>query len=207
MTQEPKHKTRAKKKVDDWIVMNIAGFPGHIQCLRCGALFDLQLPQSVDLVVGAGKAFEKSHRRCKAKPEGLHCAYCNKTGHQGPEACPQVKGVQSLESWILGPDTGTSSRTIAHVLAGVVGPLDWPDIPLDPDDFGRCYRLLKLIPGWRERMGEVSAKYKAWKPLVDHWDELESLYEEEYRSGKAPKLYARMRALYEHDRYERAAKP
>jgi hypothetical protein len=71
------------------------------------------------------------------------------------------------------------------------------DVPCDPDDFGRCYRLLRLFPTWRARLGEVSAKYPRWKPMVDAWDELTALYEEEIPKhyGPAHKLYARMLQL------------
>jgi hypothetical protein len=83
--------------------------------------------------------------------------------------------------WIAGRDTGISSKTIWSVMMGVevLGTEAWSlqyDVPLDPDDFGRCYRLLELIPGWRARLGEVADRFPAWRPLVEHWSELEALY-------------------------------
>lgn len=68
-------------------------------------------------------------------------------------------------------------------------------IPYDPDDFGRCHRLLDRFPAWRLRLGEVPAVYPAWTPLVPAWDELTALYVEELPSGRCPKLYARLREL------------
>lgn len=99
-------------------------------------------------------------------------------------------------AWLAGSDTGISSKTIWSVMTGF--PVDVrPTIPLDPSDFGRCYRLLQEFPGWRERMPEVAAKHEHWKPMVDAWDELTALYEEEVDnpSGMAPKLYYRMKEL------------
>jgi hypothetical protein len=99
-------------------------------------------------------------------------------------------------------DSGISSLTIISVLvpdfhgmclsrfSGVIGPT-----PCDPGDFGRCYRALKLIENGVERLGEVAAKYRNWKRLVEHWAELSELYEQELKSGKAPKLFKRMKEL------------
>jgi hypothetical protein len=107
--------------------------------------------------------------------------------------------------WIVGPDTGTSSETIWAVLQGVTP--HRPSPPSDPSDFGRCYRLLKLIPEWRARLSEVADKYPTWSGLVAHWDELTALYEDELVNGPmergtrmAPKTYDRMKALIEEGR-------
>lgn len=102
---------------------------------------------------------------------------------------------QKALEWIVGGDTGTSSKTIWSVMMGVKP--DYASVPLDPDDFGRCYRLLARVPMWRVRLGEVAAKYAEWKPLVEAWDELTALYEEAIESTDAfsPKLYHRMQEL------------
>jgi hypothetical protein len=99
--------------------------------------------------------------------------------------------------WFMSDDTGISSRVIWSVMTGV----DCKDrlygggYPNDPSDFGRCRRLLQKFPHWRNRLDEVSDRYPEWKPLVEHWDELNRLYEEEYPTGVAPKLYDRMKEL------------
>ena len=104
--------------------------------------------------------------------------------------------------WLLGPDTGTSSLTIFYALTKRHAdderevPLRDPSTPRDPDDFGRCRRLLKKFPEWRARMPEVADRYPEWRPLVRDWDKLDALYEEEVPNdkGKAPKLYEAMKA-------------
>ena len=103
--------------------------------------------------------------------------------------------------WLLGGDTGTSSRTICAVMTGskLSGPFG-ADVPHDPDDFGRCYRLLVLFPAWRARLQEVADAYPMWGPLVAAWDELTALYEEESRNRTAPKLYARIQVLIDEGR-------
>lgn len=69
-----------------------------------------------------------------------------------------------------------------------------PDIPYDPEDFGRCHRLLFAFPEWRARLPEVAARYPEWVPFVAAWDELAALYVEG-EGGQAPKLYRRMREI------------
>lgn len=96
--------------------------------------------------------------------------------------------------WMMGPDTGISSKTICAVMTGCDTTGMWCDVPHDPSDFGRCYRLLKLFPEWRPRLGEVAERFKEWGPLVAAWDELTALYKEGV-AGTCSKLYARMQTL------------
>ena len=97
--------------------------------------------------------------------------------------------------WIVGRDTGTSSKTIWSVMQ-MVEP-DYACTPADPDDFGRCYRLLKLIPEWREHLSLVAFQYPDWAPLVREWDALTAMFEEGVRTGWKPPyaMYERMKAL------------
>lgn len=102
--------------------------------------------------------------------------------------------------WLMSDDTGTSSKTICAVITG--SSMNYPDVPHDPSDFGRCHRLLSLFPEWRPRLHEVAEKYPMWGPMVAAWDELTALYREESEDGAkaAPKLYARMRELIDEGR-------
>lgn len=97
--------------------------------------------------------------------------------------------------WMLGNDTGMSSKTICAVMTG--NAMSRPEIPYDPSDFGRCYRLLNHFPEWKERMPEMAEAHGIWGPMVEAWDELTALYEEEIQSeaGRAPNLYARMQEI------------
>jgi len=102
--------------------------------------------------------------------------------------------------WLHGNDTGASSKSIWTVMAGMPIENDHGDIPCDPSDFGRCYRLLQLIPewepGWRKA---IEARNPAWGPFVEAWDTLVAIYEDELPNddGKAPRLYAYMQELRE----------
>lgn len=113
---------------------------------------------------------------------------------------------QRAMKWIVGNDTGVSSKTIWAVMQGTVDGVNRSggnfDVPHDPSDFGRCFRLLQLIPEWRENMTKIVAAFPAWKPFVDVWSDLETLYVKGLNSpdGSAPELSARMQALVEDSR-------
>lgn len=121
------------------------------------------------------------------------CAAGAKSVLMGRKAKPTAAGAGAAEQWLQNGDTGTSSKTIWSVMMGTTP--ERADIPYDPADFGRCYRLLKVMPEWTSRLGEVADKYPAWRPFVAAWQELTDLYERELPDGYAPLLYARMRAL------------
>lgn len=99
------------------------------------------------------------------------------------------------QAWLNNGDTGISSETIWRVLMGETPKR--ASIPWDPADFGRCYRLLKVMPAWRSRLGEVAVKYPEWRPLVEAWDELTAMYEAEIQNGSktSPRMYERMMEL------------
>jgi hypothetical protein len=113
---------------------------------------------------------------------------------------------QAQLDWICGHDTGTSSKTIFSVMTGVEAIR--ADVPYDPDDFGRCYRLLALVPEWRPRLQEVADRYAEWGPMVREWDQLTAEYitaknsppEPSTRQDAWSKLYEHMSKLIDEGR-------
>lgn len=106
------------------------------------------------------------------------------------------------EQWVMSGDTGVSSMTIWAVLMNAVperhnGRTRF-DVPHDDGDFGRCYRLLTLVPGFRKRLPEVAARFPIWGPFVRDWELLEQLYEGDGEDHEA--LYRRIRALVDEGR-------
>ena len=105
---------------------------------------------------------------------------------------------QALMQWYGSGGTDISSKTIAHVLAGV--PVERREPPYDPSDFRCCVDLLDHMAlagfNWRARLGEVAKARPRWALLVEHWAELEeSLRAELAESHRAPHTYARMQEL------------
>lgn len=144
-------------------------------CDNCHERYAMAMPCRVELFSAAATAFEKAHQDCQpGKPK------------QPPA---------SAQEWAQGDDVGNSSLTIYSVLKGNPGRSFTPSVPLDPSDFGRCYRLLEVVPEWRSRLHRVSAVWPEWAPLVERWGEMERLYLEELPTGRCPKLYELMQKL------------
>lgn len=100
-----------------------------------------------------------------------------------------------LLEWSLGGDTGSSSKAMLKAsLKKTNG-----DVPHDPSDFGRCYRLLQAVPELRGYFPQMKANCPMLTPYLDSWDDLSRMYEKALSgsTGKAPELYARLKELYE----------
>lgn len=105
--------------------------------------------------------------------------------------------------WIVGRDTGVSSEAIWTHMMGRKPSEKWPgNWPHDPDDLGRCVRLLELIPEWRSRIGEMASYGRGWAALVPHWAALTTLLAQEIgpefkpgRDKRAPLTYAAMKSF------------
>jgi len=99
--------------------------------------------------------------------------------------------------WILGNDTGTSSKVIWRVMTGTpeFNKFFGHNPPIDPADFGRCHRLLELFPEWKERLPEVVGWYPVWGPMVREWDRMTEIYIRDLESGRSSELYGLMQAL------------
>jgi hypothetical protein len=166
----------AKSKTE-WVV--VGGADGELaHCTRCGQALRVNMPQPLEIVVACGNAFVKMHSRCEA----------------GNYIAPVPKNVRE---WREGRDTGVSSQTIYSVFMGERPPTYGADVPQDPEDFGRCYRLLSIAPDWRKNLHKVAEKYPEWGPLVREWDVLTAQYEYELKNGSKPdyKLYHQMQEL------------
>jgi len=124
-------------------------------CERCGDGLEIGGPQRLEIALAAMNAFIKIHKNCKV---GVYKEPLTNT--------PQ--------KWLRGRDTGISSCTIYAVMMNQS--MDDYNIPHDPDDFGRCYRLLQLFPEWTKRLDEVASRFPIWRPFVREWDKLTEMF-------------------------------
>lgn len=114
-----------------------------------------------------------------------------------PDNTPEV--VQVAAHWIYGPNTGESSKMIwAHMMS--VKSVQYLSYPHDPADINRCFELLRMIPAWRMRMGEMAVYGPAWAALVENWERLQAMFEDEAgpnwsKSKMAHNTYEAMRAI------------
>jgi hypothetical protein len=85
-----------------------------------------------------------------------------------------------LLRWVVGGDTGSSSLAIWAAY------MDVPEyesgfhgaVPWDPSDFGRCHRLLMLLPVPERKIAldKTAKAYPRWVPMVREWDKLTALF-------------------------------
>ena len=75
--------------------------------------------------------------------------------------------------WLAAEDAGASSKAIALTACGME---PYPDYPHDPDDLGRCIRLLRLIPEARVGICRLAARSPVWAALALRWDEVCEVY-------------------------------
>lgn len=181
--------SRWKVESVPWLVLDSG--TGKVFCQRCGRLqpFSELLPAELDTMTALMDGYSRQHADCE-EPAG------------GPLSPPRKavdpRGTikERVRQWLDSGDCGISSKVIASTLSGENHLSHWPPYPpADPSDFGRCHRLLELIPEWREQLPKVAIKHPAWAALVREWAELTRLFLEESPGDTCPQLYRRMQEL------------
>jgi hypothetical protein len=78
--------------------------------------------------------------------------------------------------WLNSKDTGMSSIAIASRISGLtIKNSEGNFYPHDTWDLGRCIRLVRLM-GWEDKL-ECMAISQQWRLIIDHWAELNVLYD------------------------------
>lgn len=150
-------------------------------CSHCGSRQKVAYPVEIDVMSAMLKAFAKSH------------ADCEKTWVE-PVAKPGLSVAQRAHFWWSDGERGMSSETIYSVMTHEGMPVGRSH-PHDPDDFRRCYLLLKLIPEWRERIADMKQVSKAWANLADNWGALTGMLEEMMAGKKSSAMHDFMQTL------------
>lgn len=101
--------------------------------------------------------------------------------------------------WMSMGKVGVSSATMASIALGLKKPVYGTHFgyPYDPADLNRCRILVKHIPEIRDSFKKIGRRVPGFKPILDNWDELIALLDEEMQknTGSAPRTYARMKEL------------
>lgn len=154
---------------------------GDLFCSHCGSSQKIPAPMEISVFAAMGKAFQKSHAKCR------------KTWTE-PVVDQSISIERKAAFWLQHGERGMSSETMFGVISGLsLG--HRASHPYDPDDFRRCYLLLKAVPEWREKLPMLRPVSKAWSNLVDHWDELTSMLEEMMAGKKSSAMYDLMQKL------------
>lgn len=100
-----------------------------------------------------------------------------------------------LTAWLDSDDVGMSSKYMGAVLSQEYK-ADFA-YPRDVSDLGRCIRMIRAVPELAGRIFILKNNQgPKWAAVAENWDHWCALYDEEYKSGKCPKLYAEMMAAY-----------
>jgi hypothetical protein len=162
------------KKVEHTTIRN-----GNLFCLNCGGSHPLGMPIPIDVMTRKIKAFNVLH------------ADCLKTWKE-PVVDQNKTVLEKALFWKTNGEHGLSSMAIWKCLMGYGG--NSTDHPYDPDDFYRCYKLLQCVPEWKMELNKVKSLSKEWSNLVDNWDKLTEMLEEQL-SGKENEMYEFMQTL------------
>lgn len=157
-------------------------------CFHCGQFFKIPFPIEVTEMIEKNKSFEKLHKTCKKiwKPPVVD------------QSCSEnFKAVWWNEG--MNGERGTSSLTMFAVMIDpqlrILGiKKEEFGHPHDPDDFRRCYLLLKTVPEWKEKLHLMKAVSPVWEKLVDNWSLFTEMLEELMR-GKTNNLYDLMKEI------------
>lgn len=157
---------------------------GQLFCTNCGGSHKLSYPMPVGEMDGKVKAFDKLHKKCK--PTWTE-----------PKADMTKTAKERAEWWIEEGERGMSSEVIWHCMMNK--PHNRITHPSDPDDFKRCYKLLQAVPEWRLQLHKLKSISVAWSNLVDNWDKLTEMFEqnqrEEWKNHKEIGMYDLMEKL------------
>lgn len=117
---------------------------------------------------------------------------------------PIVKATpgMGLEAWLDSDDTGSSSLYMAWCLSSGQFGYWWgrkqpePAYPRDPDDLGRCIRLVRAVPELAERVHLMaeSKHGKEWFAVAANWSRWVAMYDDENDDGTL--LSEEMEAAY-----------
>jgi hypothetical protein len=146
-------------------------------CDHCGGEFKLKLPMPVNEIIEKMQAFKQLHKDCV------------KTWQQPQPDMNQSEYERVVWWWNYG-EHGLSSEAIYYTMIRSAKVITGH--PYDPDDFRRCYLLLEAVPEWKERLDELKVLSKQWSNLVDNWDKLTGLLEEQMKTGKPNGMYELM---------------
>jgi hypothetical protein len=102
-------------------------------------------------------------------------------------------------AWIVGNETGISSKNIWKHMIGAGKPCGFS--PADPSDFGRCARLLVIMPEWRDRIAEMAKYGERWAAITKQWQTVHDCMAEEVgidwsRGRSASRTYDLMQSIY-----------
>lgn len=161
---------------------------GDLFCFHCGTSYKWNLPQPVDMATAIMKQFAKSHKGCV------------KTWVEPVAESNGKTEEENANWWLNNGEHGISSKTMFKYLCSFYKiAISYESTPSDPDDFKRCYKLLQAVPQWKSELHKMKSVSPVWAKLVDNWDKLTEMYEqnvrEDWKNYKKVGMYEFMKSL------------
>lgn len=141
---------------------------GNLFCFHCGGSYETKMPMPISVYAKTLEVFSGVHADCKPT-------------WKVPEPDMTQSAEQRMLWWLKDGEHGISSEAMFAVLgngttkAQVLNRLNHP---CDPDDFRRCYLLLKAVPEFKSDLHKLKNISPVWSALVDNWEELTRMLEE-----------------------------
>ena len=162
-------------------------------CFNCGGSYQIPYPQPVSMATALMTQFAKDHKDCEP------------TWKEPTNETEGKTELQNAEWWAINGEHGTSSTTMFNHLSRTLQiralKNEGPTHPSDPDDFSRCYKLLRAVPQWKGKLNNLRTISPVWEKLVDNWEKLTEMYErnvkEDWKYHKQIKMYEFMNSLME----------
>lgn len=164
---------------------------GKLFCFNCGGEYEIIYPQPVSMASAMMIQFAKDHENC------------TKTWVEPTNKVQGKSETDNANWWAEHGEHGISSVTMFNHLSRhlQVRKLknEYPSTPSDPDDFSRCYKLLQAVPQFKARLHELKDLSPQWASLVDNWEKLTEMYEqnvkEDWKNYKKIGMYEFMESL------------
>lgn len=163
-------------------------------CTHCGGEYKIKYPLPGLEFTKKIEAFDSLQEKIEAF-DSLH-ADCLPVWKE-PEVDQSQAAKEKAMWWIANGRVGLSSKTMWECLMGQNPSRAY--YPHDPDDFSRCYKLLQAVPEWKNELNKLKPLSRQWTNLVDHWDKLTEMYEqnvkEEWKNAERIGMYKFMETL------------
>jgi hypothetical protein len=168
----------AKTKTEHVIIRNNNPF-----CSNCGQSQIVPYPIAIPVFVAIVSAFTKMHKNCQAIWK---------------EPIVNMNLPEKLRAnwWLKNSQRGLSSEAVFKVMmASEPQNIKGLSHPHDPSDFNRCYQLLQVIPEWKAKLHLLKPVSPQWSNLVDNWDKLTLMLEEQIETDKPNGMYELIQQL------------
>jgi len=154
-------------------------------CTKCGREQVVPFPIDIDMFSAMITQFQKSHKDCKQT-------------YTPPIVNMELTREERERWWLQHGERGQSSKSIFAKLS-VTGLKEATcNYPYDPDDFSRCYALLKIVPEFRAELHKMKEEGGVWSDYVDNWDNMTEMYE-----NKDTGMYGFMQTILEKNKYDK----